>query len=78
MGAWTPHPIFGILASAAGLDPGELLGVVNGGLGMVVVVPRDRQDEAVAVARDAGADSMVVGWVSDEPGVRLRWPEERS
>jgi len=74
VGAWTPHPIFGLLASAAGLDPGELLGVVNGGLGMVVVVPRDRQDQAVAVAGDAGADSMVVGWVSDEPGVRLRWP----
>jgi phosphoribosylformylglycinamidine cyclo-ligase len=73
--AWTPQPIFGILASAAGLRPEELLGVVNGGLGMVAVVPRDRHDEAVEVARSAGADSFVVGWASEEPGVRVRWPK---
>jgi len=74
MEAWTPQPIFGIVGSAAGLDPGELLGVLNGGLGMVVVVPPDRVDEALERARAAGADAMVVGWTTEEPGVRLRWP----
>jgi phosphoribosylformylglycinamidine cyclo-ligase len=69
---WTPQPIFGIVAEAAGVTARELFGVLNMGIGMVAVVPRGREDEAVRTAAGAGADAMVVGWVSEEPGVHLR------
>jgi phosphoribosylformylglycinamidine cyclo-ligase len=70
--AWTPPPIFAIVASAAGLGPETLFGVLNMGIGMVVVVPSERQDRALEVARAAGADAVVVGWISEERGVRRR------
>jgi phosphoribosylformylglycinamidine cyclo-ligase len=69
---WTPHPIFDIVANAAHLAPRDLLGVLNMGIGMVVVVSPDRVDDARATALGAGADAVVVGWVSEEPGVHLR------
>jgi phosphoribosylformylglycinamidine cyclo-ligase len=69
---WTPPPIFGIVASAAGLGSDKLFGVLNMGIGMVVLVPSERQDRALEVARAAGADAVVVGWISEERGVHRR------
>ena len=70
--SWTPPPIFGIVASAAGLGLDELFGVLNMGIGMVVVVPAGQQDRALQVGRAAGVDAVVIGWVNQEPGVHRR------
>jgi phosphoribosylformylglycinamidine cyclo-ligase len=69
---WTPPSIFAIVAAAARVQLDELSGVLNLGIGMVVVVPRGRQDDALRVVADAGADAIEIGWVDQEPGVRLR------
>jgi phosphoribosylformylglycinamidine cyclo-ligase len=69
---WTPQPIFAIVAGAARVQPDELSGVLNMGIGMVVVVPSGRQDEALGVVAGAGADAVEIGWVDEESGVRLR------
>jgi phosphoribosylaminoimidazole (AIR) synthetase len=42
------------------------------GIGMVVVVPAEEADRAVAAAADAGAEAVAIGVVTDGPGVRLR------
>jgi phosphoribosylformylglycinamidine cyclo-ligase len=70
--AWQPPPIFDLVASDAGLPPGDLFGVLNMGIGMVVVVPAEEADRAVAAAADAGAEAVAIGVVTDGPGVRLR------
>jgi phosphoribosylformylglycinamidine cyclo-ligase len=68
--SWQPQPIFGLVAERAGLEPGELFGVLNMGIGMVVVVPRARLDAALALARET-VDAVVIGEVAAEPGVRV-------
>ncbi|HXF56266.1 MAG TPA: phosphoribosylformylglycinamidine cyclo-ligase [Actinomycetota bacterium] len=69
--AWAVPPVFGLVAEAAGLAPDDLFGVLNMGLGMVVVVPRGSEDRALAVAAEAGVAARVVGEVVPETGVRL-------
>jgi phosphoribosylformylglycinamidine cyclo-ligase len=69
--AWTPQPIFSVIAQAAGIDPGDLFGVLNMGIGMVVAVARDAADQALDVCRAAGVQATVVGEVTKEPGIRF-------
>jgi phosphoribosylformylglycinamidine cyclo-ligase len=69
--AWTPQPIFELVAEAAGLAPEELSGVLNMGIGMVAVVPRGIEDRALGEAIGAGVEAVVIGRVVDGPGVVL-------
>src|SRR5204863_9529943 len=52
--AWTPQPIFAVIAQAAGIDPGDLFGVLNMGIGMVVAGARDAAGQGLGVCRPAG------------------------
>jgi len=70
--AWTPQPIFGSVARAAGLDPLELLGVLNMGIGMAVVVPAGFEERAIDAVRAVGTEASIIGLIVEEPGVRLR------
>jgi phosphoribosylformylglycinamidine cyclo-ligase len=70
-GTWTPPPIFGLVGEAAGVEERELYGVLNMGLGMVVVITRGHEDRAAEVARRAGREPLAIGYVTDEPGLRL-------
>jgi len=69
--AWTPQPIFGIVAEAGGIDAGELFGVCNMGIGMVVVVPAGREKEAIEAAERAGAQAVAIGSVVERRGLEL-------
>jgi phosphoribosylformylglycinamidine cyclo-ligase len=71
MGAWAPPPIVGLVGEAAGIEARGLFGVLNMGIGMVVVISRGHEDQAVAVTRSAGAEAVVIGHVSDQPGLHL-------
>ncbi|HJP66271.1 MAG TPA: phosphoribosylformylglycinamidine cyclo-ligase [Actinomycetota bacterium] len=70
-GTWTPPPIFDLVGEAVGIEAGDLFGVLNMGIGMVVVISRGHEDQAVAVAGNAGTEAVVIGHVIDEPGVHL-------
>ena len=70
-GAWEPHPIFGLLAEAAELAPSDLFGVMNMGIGMVLVVPADDAWRAVDACPAGGTDATVVGRVTETAGVHL-------
>jgi phosphoribosylformylglycinamidine cyclo-ligase len=69
--AWEPPPIFHLVGEAAGVGAKDLFGVLNMGIGMVVVISRGHEDHAAKVAREAGFDAAVIGRVIDEPGLRL-------
>jgi phosphoribosylformylglycinamidine cyclo-ligase len=69
--AWDAPPVFSLVAEAASIDVSTLFGVLNMGIGMVAVVPRASQDEACAEARRAGGDPVLLGRVTEEPGIRI-------
>jgi phosphoribosylformylglycinamidine cyclo-ligase len=69
--SWAPQPVFAMVAHASGLTTRDLFGVLNMGIGMVLVVPTEEQDRAVAMAGAAGADPVVVGRVVEGDGVHL-------
>jgi phosphoribosylformylglycinamidine cyclo-ligase len=71
IGTWAPPPIFGLVGQAAGIEARELFGVLNMGIGMVVVISRGHEDQAVAVAGSAGSEAVVIGHVTDEPGLHV-------
>jgi phosphoribosylformylglycinamidine cyclo-ligase len=69
--SWRPQPIFGLVAGAAGTEEGDLFGVLNMGIGMVVVVAAGVEEEALAEARRAGADAVLIGRVVEGAGFSL-------
>src|SRR5205823_10221692 len=69
--AWTPQPIFGLVAEAAGVDVGDLFGVCNMGIGMVVVAPAGQAEEALEAAASAGSSAVVIGSVMERRGLDL-------
>lgn len=69
---WEVPRIFSEIARLGAVDDTEMAQVFNLGIGMVLVVDRDRAEEVVAVATDAGAVAGVVGEVRQGPhGVEL-------
>jgi phosphoribosylformylglycinamidine cyclo-ligase len=70
--AWTPQPIFSLIAQAAGLPAGELFGVLNMGMGMVALIPGGSEDEALDVLRGAASSPVMLGRVVDRPGIEIR------
>jgi len=69
--AWTPPPIFDLVASAAAMGRQEPFGVFNMGIGMVVTTASDDAAGAVEIAHAHGVEAIRIGRVSEEPGVRL-------
>ena len=71
-GTWTPHPVFGVVGEAGGVDREELESTFNMGVGMVAVVDRASAEDALAVLDGAGQPAWVCGEVpAGEEGVRL-------
>jgi phosphoribosylformylglycinamidine cyclo-ligase len=69
--AWTPQPIFELIAEAAGMDPADLFGVLNMGIGFVLVVSPASLEEAVDRLAAAGYAPAVVGTVHEGSGILL-------
>jgi phosphoribosylformylglycinamidine cyclo-ligase len=69
VGGWLPHPIFGVVAEAAGLRAEDLFGVLNMGIGMVVIVAAADADRAVDACSASGTDAVIVGEVVQGSGV---------
>jgi phosphoribosylformylglycinamidine cyclo-ligase len=69
VGAWRPQPIFGVVAEAARLRLEDLFGVLNMGIGMVVVVGAADAGRAVDACSASGTDAVVLGQVVEGSGV---------
>ncbi len=73
-GAWQQPPIFGWLQEQGGIAATEMWRTFNCGLGLVVVLPAARANEAISHLRQAGETASLVGQVvprGDGPGVVL-------
>lgn len=70
--AWTVPPIFQVIAKAGSVDRAEMYATFNMGLGMLVVVPRDRAGIALDMCAASGVPTWVVGEIiQGETGVDL-------
>ena len=59
---------FAWLQDAGGLDETNMLRTFNCGLGMVIMVPADQADAALATLRAAGEDASIVGSIETADG----------
>ncbi len=58
------HPIFSIIKSMnSGVDDNEMFGTFNMGIGMLLAVPSDKADEAVACLASCGEEAYIIGEV---------------
>jgi len=74
---WPVPPVFGWLARAGGVAPGEMARVFNCGIGMALVVAAADADSAMAVLREAGEAPVAIGEVARGDGpasVRMTLP----
>ena len=69
--SWRPQEIFGFVGQRTDVSVADMFGTFNMGLGMVLVTSAADAEEVVALADRNGFEAVVVGHVTDEPGVRL-------
>jgi phosphoribosylformylglycinamidine cyclo-ligase len=67
-GTWTVQPIFELIQRDLEIPDAEMFEIFNMGLGMVLVVPEEHVDDAVAAAGNA----HVIGRVTSGSGVDIR------
>lgn len=68
-GTWPVHPIFQLLQKEGNLVEDEMYNIFNMGIGMVVVVPAEEAQAAVAHFEQLGEKAYEIGKVVSEQGV---------
>ncbi|WP_430788446.1 phosphoribosylformylglycinamidine cyclo-ligase [Virgibacillus flavescens] len=69
--SWNTPEIFSFLQKQGDISDRDMFGVFNMGIGMAVVVEKDKADLAVDILQDSGESAVVIGTVSDQEGVRF-------
>ncbi|OGG00610.1 MAG: phosphoribosylformylglycinamidine cyclo-ligase [Candidatus Glassbacteria bacterium RIFCSPLOWO2_12_FULL_58_11] len=59
--SWSVPPIFRYLVEAGELDESEACRVFNMGIGMVVIIPENKKEEALALLGSLGEGAIVIG-----------------
>jgi phosphoribosylformylglycinamidine cyclo-ligase len=62
-GSWPEPPVFELLRTRTGATEDDLRSTFNLGVGMVLVVPPDRAEDAIAYVRGSGSDAFPIGLV---------------
>jgi phosphoribosylformylglycinamidine cyclo-ligase len=62
---WAPHAVFDLIARVGNVARAELEVTFNLGVGMIAVVPADRVDDALALARTRSVPAWVLGRVEN-------------
>jgi phosphoribosylformylglycinamidine cyclo-ligase len=70
-GSWPVPPVFELVREASGASPDDMRATFNMGVGMTLVVPSARVQEALAAAGDRGAAAFEIGSVVAVPGLRF-------
>lgn len=66
--SWQRPALFDWLQAQGHIEEAEMYRTFNCGIGMVLVVPADRADEALAVLAEAGETACVIGRIEAHPG----------
>ncbi|AEE96814.1 phosphoribosylformylglycinamidine cyclo-ligase [Mahella australiensis] len=71
-GAWHRPPIFQILQRLSGLDDTSMFNTFNMGIGLVMALPPNQADGAVAFFENVGCQTHIIGSIEEGPkGIRL-------
>ena len=65
------HPIFDLIAKEGNIPERDMYNTFNMGVGMVVILPADQADKAMALLAENGQDSYVLGEIVPGEGVEL-------
>ncbi len=68
LSSWTPLPVFGWLASTAGIAASEMLRTFNCGIGLVVIAQAEKADAVMAAFADAGQSALRIGTLGKGEG----------
>ncbi|WP_339900303.1 phosphoribosylformylglycinamidine cyclo-ligase [uncultured Gilvimarinus sp.] len=63
--AWELPAVFKWLQAAGNVDSREMYRTFNCGIGMIIAVPAERADEAIAQLQAAGEQALLVGHIAD-------------
>ena len=63
LGSWPVPPIFDVIERAGSVDHMEMFNIFNMGIGMVVAVPADREDEVMNLLANASEQGYRIGSV---------------
>ncbi len=63
LGSWPVPPIFDVIERTGDVDHMEMFNIFNLGIGMVVAVPADREDEVMNLLANAGEQGYRIGSV---------------
>ena len=66
--SWEIPPVFKWLQQEGNVDSREMYRTLNCGVGMVIVVPTDKADEAIALLTAEGENAWVIGSIEDRQG----------
>ncbi len=64
-------PVFDLIAKRGQVSERDMFNTFNMGVGMSIVVPESREQEALTILRDAGADATRIGTVVSRPDARI-------
>lgn len=63
-GSWPVHPIFGLMQRDGGISDRDMYTTFNMGIGLVLIVPENQAEPAVAAARELGEQAYRIGSVT--------------
>lgn len=63
-GSWPIQPIFALMQRDGGISDRDMFTTFNMGIGMVLVVPAEQAEQALAAARAQGENAYVIGQVT--------------
>jgi phosphoribosylformylglycinamidine cyclo-ligase len=66
--AWTAPPVFDWLSAAGNVAPAEMLRTFNCGIGMAVILPRQRAEEALDLVAEHGERAWHIGEIAAGDG----------
>jgi phosphoribosylformylglycinamidine cyclo-ligase len=72
LGSWAVPAIFELVRTTADVSNNDMFATFNMGVGMVLVVPPNRADDAIGQAADAGIRAFGIGRVDVGSGLSLR------
>ena len=64
LGSWPVQPIFRLIQRDGAISDRDMFTTFNMGIGMVLVVPAEQAERAVALARESGEQAYVIGKVT--------------
>jgi phosphoribosylformylglycinamidine cyclo-ligase len=69
--SWEKPPIFDFLEKYGKVDHREMFNIYNMGIGMVLVIKEEDQEQVIQMLHKHNEKGFVIGKVTDQPGVNI-------